>query len=133
MTLSKPDDFDAGTSSADGQRSLRSNQSAYPQPGSVEFSAPLENSVSLEAPRQAYIPVSTQPLPRQTDLPLQADIVNEQVSAASPSVVAEETIQLLEERLVVNRVKRKVGEVAVRKEIETRIIEDSSSPRKADC
>jgi Domain of unknown function (DUF2382) len=45
------------------------------------------------------------------------------VSAASPSVVAEETIQLLEERLVVNRVKHKVGEVTVRKEIETRIIE----------
>jgi hypothetical protein len=123
VTLSKPEDFDAGALSADEQRSLRANQSAYPQPGSVEFSALLENSVPLEAPRQAYVPVPTQSLPLQTDLPLPAEIVNEQVSAASPSVVAEETIQLLEERLVVNRVKRKVGEVIVRKEIETRIIE----------
>ncbi len=39
------------------------------------------------------------------------------------SIVAEETIQLLEERLVVNLHKRKVGEVIVRKEIETRIVE----------
>jgi hypothetical protein len=32
-------------------------------------------------------------------------------------------VRLLEERLVVNRSKRKVGEVVVRKEIETRIVE----------
>lgn len=37
-------------------------------------------------------------------------------------VIAQE-IQLLEERLVVDRTKRKVGEVVVRKEVETRIIE----------
>ena len=123
MTLSKPEDFDAETASANKQRSLELDQSAYPQPGSVEFSAPLENSIPLESPRQTCIPVLTQSLSLQTDLPLQTEIVNEQVSAASPSVVAEETIQLLEERLVVNRTKRKVGEVTVRKEIETRIIE----------
>jgi len=35
----------------------------------------------------------------------------------------EEMIRLLEERLVVNRSKRKVGEVVVRKEIETKMIE----------
>lgn len=122
MTLSKPEDFDAEKSSADGQRPLRSAQSASPQLGSIEFSAPLENSVALEAPRQVYLPVSTQPLSLQADLPLQTETVNEQVSAASPPV-AQEAIQLLEERLVVNRSRRKVGEVIVRKEIETRIIE----------
>ncbi len=41
----------------------------------------------------------------------------------NPSIVAEEHIQLLEERLVVNLQRRKVGEVIVRKEIETRIVE----------
>jgi hypothetical protein len=42
-----------------------------------------------------------------------------------PAVIPqqEETIQLLEERLVVNLHQRKVGEVIVRKEIETRIVE----------
>ena len=38
-------------------------------------------------------------------------------------VLEEEIVRLLEERLVVNRSKRKVGEVVVRKEIETRIVE----------
>jgi stress response protein YsnF len=38
-------------------------------------------------------------------------------------VVEEEIVRLLEERLIVNRRKEKVGEVVVRKEIETRIIE----------
>lgn len=40
-----------------------------------------------------------------------------------PEIVEEEIVRLLEERLVVNRNKRKVGEVVVRKEIETRIVE----------
>jgi stress response protein YsnF/sporulation protein YlmC with PRC-barrel domain len=38
-------------------------------------------------------------------------------------VVEEEIVRLLEERLVINRSKRKIGEVVVRKEIETRIVE----------
>jgi stress response protein YsnF len=38
-------------------------------------------------------------------------------------VVEEEIVRLLEERLVVNRSKHKVGEVVVRKEIETQIVE----------
>ncbi len=128
MTLSKPEDSDAKTSTAD-ERSPISNPSSYPQPGSVEFSAPLETSVPLEAPRQVYISVPTRPLPLQTDLPvqpnlpLQAELINEQRSNTPPSVISEETIQLLEERLVVNRTKRKAGEVVIRKEIETRIIE----------
>ncbi|HLO49652.1 MAG TPA: DUF2382 domain-containing protein [Kamptonema sp.] len=42
---------------------------------------------------------------------------------AIPETVEREEIRLLEERLVVNRSKRKVGEVIVRKEIETRMVE----------
>jgi stress response protein YsnF len=44
-------------------------------------------------------------------------------SIAAPKVVEEEKVRLLEERLVIDRKKRKVGEVIVRKEIETRIVE----------
>jgi len=38
-------------------------------------------------------------------------------------IVDREVVRLLEERLVVNRSKRKVGEIIVRKEIETRMVE----------
>ncbi|MBE9181571.1 PRC-barrel domain-containing protein [Oculatella sp. LEGE 06141] len=49
---------------------------------------------------------------------------SEPVSPAPvPKTTVEETIQLLEERLVVHPNKRKIGEVVVRKEIETRIVE----------
>jgi stress response protein YsnF len=41
----------------------------------------------------------------------------------SSNVLEEELVRLLEERLVVNRRKHKIGEVVVRKEIETQIIE----------
>lgn len=41
----------------------------------------------------------------------------------STSIVSEQIIPLLEERLVVGRQKRKVGEVIFRKEIETQIVE----------
>jgi len=44
-------------------------------------------------------------------------------SDESPEVVEEQIVALLEERLIVNRSKRKLGEIVVRKEIETRIIE----------
>lgn len=44
-------------------------------------------------------------------------------SEALPEVVAEHEIRLLEERLIIDRRKQKVGEVIVRKEVETRIVE----------
>lgn len=43
--------------------------------------------------------------------------------SSEPSSVTEAVIQLLEERLVVSAQKRKVGEVTVRKVVETRIVE----------
>jgi len=50
---------------------------------------------------------------------------SDRISQASEAaqVVAEETVQLLEERLIVDRHKRKVGEVVVRKTVETQIVE----------
>ncbi len=43
--------------------------------------------------------------------------------AANTKILSEEVIALLEERLVVNSDRRKVGEIVVRKEIETSIVE----------
>lgn len=42
---------------------------------------------------------------------------------AQPLVKEEEIVSLLEERLLVNRHKRKVGEVVVRKKVETRLVQ----------
>ena len=44
-------------------------------------------------------------------------------SDEAPEVLEEQTIRLLEERVLVNRSKRKLGEVVVRKQIETRFVE----------
>jgi stress response protein YsnF len=66
------------------------------------------------------IATHTQPV---TQLPTPASNSTSPPAIASPALQQEQTIQLLEERLVVNRLKRKVGEVVVRKEIETRIVE----------
>ena len=53
-----------------------------------------------------------------------SDVAGIPPSQPSPEVVDERTVRLLEERLVVNSgQRRKVGEVIVRKEIETRIVE----------
>ncbi|NJN86981.1 MAG: DUF2382 domain-containing protein [Leptolyngbyaceae cyanobacterium SL_7_1] len=92
----------------------------------LEDSSPLETATPLEA---------SAPL----DLPIRSTLVFEQESLDSagtsptpepaiaphpPSSIAEEhSIRLLEERLVVNSQRRKVGEVIVRKEIETRMVE----------
>jgi uncharacterized protein (TIGR02271 family) len=53
------------------------------------------------------------------------EIVNSDLeqSDQTSEIVEEDMIRLLEEKLVVNRSKQKVGEVVVRKEIETRVVE----------
>jgi len=72
-----------------------------------------------------------------SELDVQSSVQTAQTSTATPRykepeflespsptrVGAEEVIRLLEERLVVSSTKRKVGEVIVRKEIETHIVE----------
>ncbi len=59
----------------------------------------------------------------ETETPIEEDSETLAESDDSSNVLEEEIVRLLEERLVVNRSKRKVGEVIVRKEIETRIVE----------
>ena len=54
---------------------------------------------------------------------LETTMQNYQGSQDNLEVLDEEIIRLLEEKLVVNRSKRKIGEVVVRKEVETRIVE----------
>lgn len=130
MTPSRPNGFDPEEPLPRGTKSVRAsvpnlNESTNYQPDrgeisqSVEFSAPLENSVSLEAPRAIY-----RNSPRLSALQPE-EVIEPGLNASKQSVqVAEEVIiSLLEERLVVDRHKRKVGEVVVRKEIETYIVE----------
>ncbi|MEG4850244.1 DUF2382 domain-containing protein [Microcoleus sp. B5-D4] len=56
-----------------------------------------------------------------------ADLINADLETDEDEenfdIVDQEVIRLLEERLVINRSKRKVGEVIVRKEIETRMVQ----------
>lgn len=55
----------------------------------------------------------------------QTEVATENLTESddTSNVLEEEIVRLLEERLVVNRRKQKIGEVVVRKEIETHIIE----------
>lgn len=61
----------------------------------------------------------------ETAMPTEIEEATEELTEFddSSNVVEEEIVRLLEERLVVNRRKHKIGEVVVRKEIETQIIE----------
>ncbi|WP_293128234.1 PRC-barrel domain-containing protein [Microcoleus sp. bin38.metabat.b11b12b14.051] len=59
----------------------------------------------------------------QTDADRQNDNLHITEHEDGFDVVDREVIRLLEERLVINRSKRKVGEVIVRKEIETRMVQ----------
>lgn len=134
-------------------QNLQSQDLACYQPGGSKFFGALENSASLEEPKFTYKTVpnlsavstdhSSQLLPQtvaselliaessqlnsQPNLDiapshLVQDEVVQTVSTTAPPQF-EETISLLEERLVIDSQKRKVGEVIVRKEIETRIVE----------
>lgn len=64
------------------------------------------------------------PIPSESTDNLDLNDNEENLADDSQSeVVVEEVIRLLEERLVVNLNKRKIGEVIVRKEVETRMVE----------
>ena len=157
MALSSSNDPDANKLSPHGSKAVPMSapnlaNSADYYPSNVEFCAPLENSVPLEAPRLTYrVPLN--PATASPDLqqgvqpsddhqnveqPSDADTLSdlnlgnsvtqsEGLSLRKSGVTtrAEDAtiIPLLEERLVVDRHKRKVGEVIVRKEIETYIVE----------
>lgn len=134
-------------------RNSQSQDSACYQPGGSKFFGALENSAALEEPKFIYqtvpnssistehpsqlVPQSANSKPLIAELnqpnsqpnldvvslshPVQNEVVPPLSNTAPP--LFEETISLLEERLVIDSQKRKVGEVIVRKEIETRIVE----------
>jgi stress response protein YsnF len=108
----------------------------------LEASAPLESSVFLTSLWQinnssdrSQIAPNSQTPKSATNLPIQTDMERgiddsliEPTTLIVPTDLQKERIDaqiinLLQERLIVDRQRRKVGEVIVRKEIETRIVE----------
>lgn len=84
----------------------------------------------LEAPptSPSYLnhsyPISPLPvMSNQTDTEMLIENQETEENQQDLDIVDQEVIRLLEERLVINRSKRKVGEVIVRKEIETRMVQ----------
>ena len=161
MSLSRSENFNASERQDYGKRVSTSGESVHEVPGNVEFSAPLETSTPLEAPRQVNLaaarssvspPLNVPPAQiaatdnqmvvqsDRSDLSTDAlsqpslpeplvpnpDVQSEAIAETSSlpaSIVSTAIIPLLEERLVVDRRRRKVGEVVVRKEIETYMVE----------
>ncbi len=96
----------------------QSNIRLFPdyQPLMQPSNEPVSNAIdltSLEGLNDQPTAVSPKALTDYTNLP----------KSVSGEVVQEETIRLLEERIAVDYSKQKIGEVIVRKEIETRIIQ----------
>jgi stress response protein YsnF len=89
-----------------------------------------EEPQSLENPSEMHNEVSNSDSTNPSTVMLDhtdADRTNENLETSEDEedldIVDREVIRLLEERLVINRSKRKVGEVIVRKEIETRMVQ----------
>jgi hypothetical protein len=101
-----------------------SNKKAIELPGDSPTSSQTPTNVtsSAETMDRSETQLSEARL-SATQKPEEADNDSFAESDEESEVVEEEMFRLLEERLVVNRSKRKVGEVIVRKEIETRIVE----------
>jgi stress response protein YsnF len=94
----------------------------------LETSASLESGAELEAPiaREIYLitaPLETSPLLQK--VPMLAPVISEEIplSETSAEILDEKIIPLLEERLIIDRHKRKSGEIVIRKVIETEVIE----------
>jgi stress response protein YsnF len=93
----------------------------------LETSTSLESGAALEAPIMGEMHLSTAPV-EITDLlqaPMSAFTTNETANRfeSSAKILDEEIIPLLAERVIVDRHKRKSGEVVIRKVIETEVIE----------
>lgn len=81
------------------------------------------SSASISDLSHSYPIIPLAVMSNQTDTEIK---IENQVTGGNQEdldIVDQEVIRLLEERLVINRSKRKVGEVIVRKEIETRMVQ----------
>jgi hypothetical protein len=77
-----------------------------------------QSSNSISNPMESF--TDSTPNQNSLNLPLEGDRLDD---INAPRIVEEEAIRLLEERLVVDRSKHKIGEVIVRKAVETHIVE----------
>ncbi len=95
-------------------------------PGISANGEPQSLEISSDQSSEASNSESTNPSTVMSNL-TDADRKNEHLETSEDEenfdVVDQDVIRLLEERLVINRSKRKVGEVIVRKEIETRMVQ----------
>lgn len=95
-------------------------------PGISANAEPQSLEISSEHSSEASNSESTNPSTVMSNL-TDADRPNEHLETTQDEedfdIVDQDVIRLLEERLVINRSKRKVGEVIVRKEIETRMVQ----------
>ena len=95
-------------------------------PGISANAEPQSLEISSEHSSEASNSESTNPSTVMSNL-TDADRPNEHLETDEREqdfdIVDQDVIRLLEERLVINRSKRKVGEVIVRKEIETRMVQ----------
>jgi len=108
---------------------------SYQPPVTTEINKPervldappvIDHNTSLERDNTPYKTMDTDAtIPSEASSLASEEYLEVPDIEASPDtqVVEEEFIRLLEERLVVDRTKRKVGEVIVRKEVETRMVE----------
>ena len=95
-------------------------------PGISANGEPQSLEISSEQSSEASNSESTNPSTVMSNL-TDAELTNENLETSEEEenfdIVDQDVIRLLEERLVINRSKRKVGEVIVRKEIETRMVQ----------
>lgn len=142
----RPDPLDAENarpSYPNDAEAVDSNKLALEQQQGVEFSESLENSTPLEAEKVRFVTLPakkvvsrTQEQPQAQTIPDRptrpdGDLTPEAQTHSKSSVSMtplvdqsqEVVIPLMDERVVVDWRRRKVGEVVVRKEVETRVVE----------
>lgn len=134
QVLATPD-YNRSPSTAHSTTTATTTEAGIPPMRSLEQSAPLEASAPLEGYRTVSSNVRAEaaipPFPVTPPTPIPSEAVTRppqpaiEVPPTRPpaDLASEDVISLKEERLVVDRKKQKVGEVIVRKEIETEIIE----------
>ena len=94
-------------------------------PTVIDQNTSLESNMNIpkHMDSDAVIPAQTVLNQPETQAYLASHEIDNSADSDVNEVVEEEFIRLLEERLVVDRSKRKVGEVIVRKEVETRMVQ----------
>ncbi len=88
-----------------------------------EYQSAETPALELSTPTSGDSRKGSMPMPDQSKGDQAQSELSSSLESPAPEVVSEKIVSLLEERLVVNQLRRKVGEVVVRKVIETEVIE----------